>query len=271
VRAGADYDTAWARRYPARLARVALVEGVARPSVAALARPERHGLDRLDQLAERGGPVIFAANHHSHVDTPLLLTQIPEPWRNRLAIGAAADYFFPNRPTAFASALFIGAVPVDRHRASRRNIDDLVRLLRDGWSTVLYPEGGRSPDGWAQEFKGGAAFLAKQARVPVVPVYLEGTRKIMPKGSTLPRRAKVLVHFGTPLHFTEGDNHIRFTDRLQRSIESLADESATDWWRARQRLHADRTPAMSGPEASSWRRRWELTARDHRRPPRRWP
>ena len=87
-RSGADYDTDWARRYPARVARVALVEGVVRPAVAVLARPERHGLDRLDDLESTDrGPVIFAANHHSHVDTPLLLTTIPEPWRHQLFVG----------------------------------------------------------------------------------------------------------------------------------------------------------------------------------------
>lgn len=265
---GADYETAWAREWPARLARLVAVEAFWKPVVDWYCDPDVRGADRL---AGHDGPAIFAANHHSHADTPLLLTTIPEPWRNRLAIGAAADYFFPNRPTAFASALFIGAVPVDRARASRRNIDELVQLLRDGWSTVLYPEGGRSPDGWAQEFKGGAAFLAKQAGVPVVPVYVEGTRRIMPKGANLPRRAKVLVHLGHPLHFGPDDNHKRFTDRLQQAVESLADETATDWWRSRQRLHAGRTPSMSGPDASSWRRRWELTARDRRPRPRRWP
>src|SRR4029453_13770864 len=67
-RSGSDYDTEWARRYPARVARAALVEAGGRPAVQALARPQVHGLDRLDPLAEQGGAVIFAANHHSHVD-----------------------------------------------------------------------------------------------------------------------------------------------------------------------------------------------------------
>ena len=92
-RLGADYDTSWARRYPARVARAAIVESVMRPAMAALASPDRRGLDRLDDL---DGPVVFVANHHSHADTPLLLTSIPEPWRHRGVVGAAADYFFGN-------------------------------------------------------------------------------------------------------------------------------------------------------------------------------
>jgi 1-acyl-sn-glycerol-3-phosphate acyltransferase len=266
---GAAYDTAWSREWPARFVRVVAVNTVWRAAVGYFARPEIRGADRL---ADLDGPAIFAANHHSHADTPLLLTCIPEPWRNKLVIGAAADYFFRNRPTSFISALFIGAVPVERQRANRRNIDDLIALLADGWSTVLFPEGGRSPDGWGQEFRGGAAFLAKQSGVPVVPVYVEGTSKILPKGKTVPRPHDVLISFGSPLRFAPNHTHKTFTDEIQAHVEALADETVTGWWRARQRLHSGRTPTLQGPEgAGAWRRSWALSAR-HVRPQRRpWP
>src|SRR5690606_17303064 len=113
-RYGGDYDTAWARRYPVRVARAALVEMVVRPTIQVLARPQRSGLDRLDALADAGGPVIFAANHHSHVDTPLLVTSIPDPWRHSLFVGAAADYFFRGPVTSAPSALVNRAVPIER-------------------------------------------------------------------------------------------------------------------------------------------------------------
>ncbi|GIT01375.1 MAG: hypothetical protein CM1200mP26_30870 [Acidimicrobiales bacterium] len=137
---GADYDTAWARRYPARLVRAALLEGVMRPTMSAIASPDRRGLDRLDDL---NGPVVFVANHHSHADTPLLLTSIPEPWRHRVVVGAAADYFFGNRFSGAVSALAIGAVPIERTRVGRRSADMARDLIDDGWSVLLYPEGGR--------------------------------------------------------------------------------------------------------------------------------
>ena len=78
-----------------------LLEAVLRPAVRLLASPERRGLDRLADLrrATTHRPVIFAANHHSHLDTPLLLTSLPEPWRHKVFVGAAADYFFGNRVT----------------------------------------------------------------------------------------------------------------------------------------------------------------------------
>jgi len=265
---GAAYETAWAREWPARLVRLVAVNTVWRAAVEYFARPEIAGIDRL---ADLDGPAIFAANHHSHADTPLMLTCIPEPWRNKLAIGAAADYFFASRPASFTSALLIGAVPVERNRANRRNIDDLIGLLRDGWSTVLFPEGGRSPDGWGQEFKGGAAFLAKQSGRPVVPVYVEGTSRILPKGRTLPRPHSVFLNFGSPLYFDPHHGHRSFTEELQSRVEALADETASDWWRSRQRLHAGRTPSLQGPsQAGAWRRSWALGARQARRR-RTWP
>ena len=97
---GIDFETDWARTYPARAARVLLVEGVVRPAVTALAAPIVLGRDRLDDVE---GPLIFAANHHSHVDTPLLLTSLPEPWRHKVFVGAAADYFFKTRVTSVAN------------------------------------------------------------------------------------------------------------------------------------------------------------------------
>jgi 1-acyl-sn-glycerol-3-phosphate acyltransferase len=272
-RSGPDYDTEWARRMPARLARAAMVEALARPAVAALARPEREGLDRLDALAESGGPVIFAANHHSHVDTPVLITSIPEPWRHRLFVGAAADYFFRTAATSALSALVIGAVPIERSRVSRRSADRAAALIDDGWSMLIFPEGGRSPDGWGQPFRGGAAYLALRCGVPVVPVHLQGTGKILRKGRKLPSPATARVTFGAPLGPSPGDDARRFGAAVERAVAELADEATTDWWQARRRAHAGETPALTGPDAPAWRRAWALGDPNRRRTRqrRRWP
>ena len=148
---GAGYDTEWARRPAARLARAVIVETLMRPVMSFLAMPTRKGLDRLINLE---GPAIFAANHQSHADTPLLITSIPEPWRHELVIGAAADYFFNTKATSAISALAIGAVPIDRTKVSRQSGDMISELIEDGWSLLIYPEGGRSPDGRGQPFRG---------------------------------------------------------------------------------------------------------------------
>ena len=168
------------------------------PVVRVTSRPTVEGLERLASLDE-DRPVVFAANHHSHVDTPLLLRTLPRPWRDRLFVGAAADYFFPNRVAGAASALVLNAIPMERNRVSRRSALDAAALIDDGWSMLIYPEGGRSPDGWGQPFRGGAAYLAIRCGVPVVPIYLHGTEAVLPKGRNWPRPGRTKVTFGEPL------------------------------------------------------------------------
>src|SRR4029077_16215359 len=169
-------------------------------------------LDNLHDLRdlETPQPVIFAANHHSHVDTPLLLSSLPEPWRHKVFVGAAADYFFKTTVTSVASALALNAIPIERTRVSRRSADDAAALIDDGWSLVIFPEGGRSPDGWGQPFRGGAAYLALRCQVPVVPVHIEGPGRILRKGRNRPRRSPTRLTFGDPLWPAEGEDSRRF-------------------------------------------------------------
>ena len=274
---GVDYDTEWARSFPARIGRLALLEGVIAPAMRILASPDIRGLDNLADLKglDPRQPAIFAANHHSHVDTPLLLASIPEPWRHRMFVAAAADYFFTTRVTSTASALVLNAIPIERTKVSRRSADDAAVLLDDGWSLLIYPEGGRSPDGWGQPFRGGAAYLALRCHVPVVPIHVEGTGRIMRKGRKRPTRSATRITFGRPLWADEGEDSRRFAARIERAVAVLADEATTDWYTARLRAHGGTTPPLSGPDAPSpWRRAWALGDRGPKRrraTTRRWP
>jgi 1-acyl-sn-glycerol-3-phosphate acyltransferase len=275
---GAGYDTAWARRYPARLARLAIVQGVVTPSMRLLASPEILGTDRLHGLrsaGDDGGAInaVFAANHQSHLDTPLLLSCIPEPWRHQLFVGAAADYFFRTRTTSALSALTIGAIPIERTKVTRRSAELASQLIDQGWSMLIFPEGGRSPDGWGQPFRGGAAYLSLKCGVPVVPIHLEGTGRILRKGRNIPRPAATRLTFGEPI-WPEADEESRHLGaRIEHAVAALADEATTNWWDARQRAHAGVTPPLTGPEAPSWRRAWALgdRKRTSARGRRRWP
>tara|TARA_B100000965_G_C19440463_1_gene690614 strand:- start:12 stop:941 length:930 start_codon:yes stop_codon:yes gene_type:complete len=267
---GASYDTDWARRPAARLARAVIVETLMRPVMSFLAMPTRKGIDRLGNLE---GPAIFAANHQSHADTPLLITSIPEPWRHELVIGAAADYFFNTKATSAISALAIGAVPIDRTKVSRQSGDMISELIEEGWSLLIYPEGGRSPDGWGQPFRGGAAYLAIRCDVPVIPVHISGTAKILRKGRNLPRRSKSTVTFGYPMKPESDESARSFSARIEKEVRSLADETASSWWDARQRSYRNSSPSLTGPEIGAWRRSWALSDNDGktRKRRRRWP
>ena len=267
---GIDFDTEWARRYSTRLARAMVLDTVGRAIVQGVASPTVRGEDRLVGV---DGPVVFAANHASHVDTPLLLACLPDRFRHRTAVAAGADYFFDKRWKGTVWAFLINAIPIERTRASPRSLRLALALLEDDWSLVIFPEGGRSPTGWAQPHRAGAAYLAVKAGVPVVPVHLEGTRRILKKGGERIRPSHTSVTFGRPMRAEPGEDPRDFAPRVEREIAVLADEQATDWWSARRRAAAGTTPRLTGPEVGAWRRTWALGEnRRHvgsRRP--RWP
>jgi len=264
---GLDYDHEWSRRYPARLLRAVLLDNVTRPLARVVAPATVRGDEYLTRLE---APVIFAANHASHLDTPLVLTTLPARFRHRTVVAAASDYFFDRTWKAALWSLTLAAVPIERSRVNRRSAEVAIDLLADGWSIVIFPEGGRTSDGWAQEFKGGAAYLALHSGAPVIPLYLRGTRRILPKrddahpggsgtenrGRPL-RRGEVTVMYGPPLTPEDGENARRFGARIERAVGLLAKEAATDWWTAR-RLPAEDPGALRGPDAVAWRRAWAL-------------
>jgi 1-acyl-sn-glycerol-3-phosphate acyltransferase len=277
---GADFDTAWARKAPAKAARTILTAGALRAMVRAMANPEVEGLDRLADLLEQDPlpSVIFAPNHHSHVDTPLIIATVPEEFRKQLVVAAAADYFFDKRLKGNLAALALNAFPIEREVTTRKSSDELRRLIDTGWSLVIYPEGGRSPDGWGQEFKGGAAYLAGRTGVPVVPVFIDGTGSIYGKGMKRPKPGATKVVFGTPLWPQDGENTRRFNARIEAAVTALGDEALTDFWTARRNAAAGTNPKLTGPEHNSWRRQWALAehrklgkAGQRRRQQRRWP
>jgi 1-acyl-sn-glycerol-3-phosphate acyltransferase len=266
---GIAYDSAWARRYPTRLARVVVQELISDPLLRAVASPRVDGLDRIAHL---DGPVIFAANHASHLDAPLILSAIPDPWRHRMFVAGAADYFFDTRIKATTFAFLLNAVPIDRQRVNRESAHRLVELLAEGWSLLIFPEGGRSQDGWGQPHRAGASWPMMRAGRPVIPVHLEGTRQILPRGSRTLRPGRTHLTFGRPLHPAPGGDARAFAAELEQAVAALADEQTTDWWTARRRAAARSTPVLTGPDAGAWRRTWALGAdRDGATRPEGWP
>jgi 1-acyl-sn-glycerol-3-phosphate acyltransferase len=181
-------------------------------------------------------------------------------------VGAAADYFFKGRVRGTLAALAIGAFPVERKRASATSARLAVRLVDEGWNLILFPEGGRSPDGWLSELKPGAAFVAARSNRPLVPMWITGTEHLLPKGAKRLRRGRVDVLIGDPLMPREGKDARELHARFEEAMRRLATEAATDWWTAL------RTPGGDpyGPDAAPWRRIW---ARGEPRAPSRsrWP
>ena len=279
-RLGGAYDTDWARRPIARAVRGVIIEGPMRLAVRTVASPQVTGLDRLTDLlrVDEPAPVIFAPNHHSHIDTGVMIRSIPIAWRRELVVAAAADYFFDAHWKAALSALALNAIPIDRDATSRATFDRLRDAIADGSSLIIYPEGGRSPDGWGQDFKGGAAYLSSRTGAPIVPVHIDGTGEIFGKGATSLSPGRTTVVFGTPLLAADGENTRRFNERIEAAVTRLGDETLTDWWTASRNAASGRSPKLSGPDHNGWRRQWQLgekrrlsTAGIRRRRARRWP
>jgi 1-acyl-sn-glycerol-3-phosphate acyltransferase len=155
------------------------------------------GRDNLDGFK---GAAVVIGNHSSHLDSPTLYMALPGRIANKLAMAAAADKFYPHRKKrVWWPSLFQNAFPVHRGGGVKQ-LEYPLSLLKRGWSILIYPEGGRSKTGQIARFKAGPAIMAMQAQVPVIPVYMEGLRAIMPKGNKYPTPGPVTVRIGKPVY-----------------------------------------------------------------------
>ena len=146
------------------------------------------GRDSVDRV----NPSVFMANHLSFLDGPLLFYLIPQVVR---VIMKKEILHIPIIGWAMG---FVGFVPVDRKglKSGRRSIERATRLIKTkGYSYLIFPEGTRSRDSKMQSFRRGAFFLAINSQTPIVPITIEGTYSLMPKGSPLTKKGTVRVIF----------------------------------------------------------------------------
>lgn len=143
----------------------------------------RHA-ERLPQT----GPAILAANHNSHLDTLLLMSLFPLAQLYRVRPVAAADYFLRNRFVAWFALNIMHILPLARRpKPGVAPLAHIEEALSAGDILILFPEGSRGDPEKRSELKSGIAHLMEHAlSVPVVPVYLHGLGKALPKGDWLP-------------------------------------------------------------------------------------
>jgi len=244
------FPTAWARTPAVRALReVVQVAGVS-PLTHSQVNLDVHGVDELKDFHR---PALIVANHASHLDTAVLLSTLPRARRRRTAVAAAADYFFDTWWRAGGSAIAFNTFPIERGESSR--LATPGELLAGGWSIIVYPEGTRSPDGYPGRFKLGAAWLAVQHQVPVIPVGLRGTYAAMPRGTALPIRGRprVSVRYGEPIIPQPGESVRQLGPRIAAAVTALVAEDVTSWWEAQHPVVASSVV----PPLGSWRRTWE--------------
>ena len=166
------------------------------------------------------GPAIVTPNHNSHLDTAAMLTIFPVSVIPQVRPVAAADYFLKSGLMAWFSQNFVGIIPIMRRRpkpaggvrcdtgaAAVPDEDPLqgcYDALERGEILIIFPEGTRGEPERMQELKSGVAVLAsKYPDVPVIPIFMHGLGKSMPKGTFIPVPFFVDVYIGTPMKWNE--------------------------------------------------------------------
>jgi 1-acyl-sn-glycerol-3-phosphate acyltransferase len=163
----------------------------------------------------RSGPIILTPNHISDCDPPAVGAALLRP----VYFMAKAELF--SIPILAPIIRRFHAFPVKRNEADRAALRRAEELLRAGQVLVIFPEGQLSPTGTLQEMMSGGALLALRTGAPIVPVYLEGTNRIIPYGKIIPRWScrRVVVRFGKPFYLKDLEES---QDRRQALEEGTA-------------------------------------------------
>jgi long-chain acyl-CoA synthetase len=188
-----------------------------------------------EKLASIDRPVIFAANHQSHMDTPDVLSALPARLRYRVAPAMAKEFFkahfFPAEHSRFArftnglnyylAALFFNAFPLPQREAgTRQTLRYIGEVLETGYSVLIFPEGKRSLTGAIDRFRPGIGMIASRLGVPVVPVRIEGLDKVLHPEWTMAKPGRVRVAFGAPLTFS-GNDYDAIALQVEEAVRAL--------------------------------------------------
>jgi 1-acyl-sn-glycerol-3-phosphate acyltransferase len=225
------------------------------PLLRLIYRPRARGIGNIP----RTGGFILAANHLSFVDSLFMPLACPRP----VVFLGKADYFESWRTRWFFRA--VSVIPVRRQGGAAGEAAILagIEALKEGRAVGIYPEGTRSPDGRLYRGKTGVARMALEARVPVIPVSIRGTREIMPLDAKIPRMSgKVLVEFGKPLEFDRYYDRPRdrfvlrsVTDEIMYEIMMLSGQEYVDEYASSVKARrAEPAPSAEVPASVSQRR-----------------
>ena len=223
---------AWNRSLPARALRRASLPTWILPLGRVFAHLQIEGLEHVKRLR---GPVIFAANHQSHLDTPVILDALPPERRYRVAPAMAKEFFkahfYPeqfrrkayltNSLNYYLASLFFNAFPLPQREAgTRQTLRYIGELVADGYSILIYPEGRRTDAGEINRFLPGAAMIAARLEIPVIPVRLEGLDRILHQRWKFPARGTARVAFGPPM-LLKGNDYANLAEQIEAAVRAL--------------------------------------------------
>jgi long-chain acyl-CoA synthetase len=178
------------------------------------------------------GGFILAPNHSSHLDTPSVMTAVGD--RRRVWVAGAEDYFFATPVKRLVFGKLLDTIPFDRRSDGLGGLRRCSEALRRGDGLLIYPEGTRSLTGELQSFKTGVAVLAIERGVPIIPVCIDRTFELLPKGKRFARPGTVIVRFGKPIQPPSREQITDFyaafqelTHRLEKAITAMANRIHT--------------------------------------------
>jgi long-chain acyl-CoA synthetase len=216
----------------AKLIRGVALEGVLLPLTSMVARRRVSGLENLETIR---GPVIFAANHQSHFDTPAILASLPPRWRRSIAPAMWKEYFdahfHPERHSpmerwsdsmlyGLITLLFNGFPIPQTEVGARESIRYMGQLAEEGWSILIFPEGERSVTGEIGRFLPGVGMIASRLGLPVVPIRLRGLHRVLPPHARWPRPGPVEVTIGPPISLQD-EPYARLARRVEDAVRAL--------------------------------------------------
>jgi long-chain acyl-CoA synthetase len=190
------------------------------------------GRENLDQVK---GPVVFASNHQSHFDVPVILAGLPSGRRYRVATAMAKEFFdahfFPARHTIREwfmnsmwyrlSTFFFNAFPIPQREAGAgQTIRYMGEMVEQGWSILIFPEGDRTKTGEIHPFQPGVGMIAAHLNIPVVPIRIIGVDKVLHRDAKWPHPGPVEVRIGGPIAL-HGDDFAALARQVEQAVRSL--------------------------------------------------
>ena len=185
---------------------------------------------RREQLPA-GGPAVLVANHNSHLDAVALISLFPLRMLSKLRPVAAQDYFFRNPFLKWFALSIMGIIPLDREVKSKRKhpLASINEALDRGEIVIVFPEGSRGAPEQLGDFKAGIAHIAKKnPEAPLVPIYMHGLGKVLPKGEALLVPFFLDVFIGEAIQWR--DNKKAFMEELSARMTTLAKEGNFSPW-----------------------------------------
>jgi long-chain acyl-CoA synthetase len=216
----------------ARMIRRIALPGVLLPLTRIFAHIKVSGAGNLERLR---GPVIFAANHQSHMDVPAILASLPARWRYRIAPAMSKGFFdahfhperhgwrrrWINSLQYRLATLMFNAFPIPQTEAgTRQSIRYMGELADEGWSILIFPEGDRTEHGEIRRFRPGVGMMASHLRLPVVPVRLKGLERVLHRSAKWAHPGPVEVKFGEPM-LLQGESHAALAQQVEDAVRGL--------------------------------------------------